>query len=152
MKKTGALLLVLLLLAGVACASEVAREAFAGGFSLDIPAAWARYEPTAEDLEEGICWAAGDGDALEVRVYQYAGEDMTAQQLYEEFVSDGERYDVRLGAVGETRVVAYRLGEEMLGIALPGTDGCYYDVRFIYDGDLAMVRAVEIVNTLLPVV
>ncbi|MEA4899648.1 hypothetical protein ACH6CV_10595 [Bacillota bacterium Meth-B3] len=149
MRRWGALLLALALTMcfGVrAMAQEDLGVEFGGAFLLDRPASLEAQELTADDVAEGMVYAAID-DELELYVRTFATDGRTKDELYDEYRDDEFLDGVEICEQNGVEYLKYRAEGELGAVFMDG-DEHFYEIVFYCVTDDALNRAGACLQTI----
>jgi len=136
MKKMLSLVLALMmvLLAGFACAEEVKFEdfyagewvAFEGGFQLYLPTEWPEVEITAELAESGVGYGRSDGEWAFLLGYSALDADLSVEEL--QAILEGAYSYAEIIELQDCAVVCYldEANDSLCFAALDGTEPGMY--------------------------
>lgn len=146
MKKILALVLCLLML-GTCALAESTRVEFGETFYLMRPDDLEVVELGEEEASEDMVYAATN-DELEMYVWAYDMEELTAQELYEMWQEDDYLTDIQTMTLGDgATYLTYEIIDEGLGAVFACGDGKYYDFIFYCQTDEALAEAQGILQS-----
>lgn len=145
MKKLLALVLCLSLICACALA-ESTRVEFGQTFYLMRPDDLEVVELGEDEASEDMVYAATN-DELEMYVWAYDMEGLTADELYDMWREDDYLENVRVSTLGDFTYLTYEIVDEGLGAVFACGDGKYYDFIFYCQSDEALAEAQGILQS-----
>ena len=146
MKRLLSLVLCLFLLGSCALA-ESTRVEFGETFSLMRPDDLEVVELGEEEASEDMVYAATN-DEMEMYVWAYDMEELTAQELYDMWQEDEYLTNVQSLSLGDFTYLTYEIIDEGLGAVFACGDGKYYDFIFYCQTDEALAEAQAILQSI----